>query len=80
MIFFKVQNQKLQNLFTQANQTHSRNMELIKLQYEDKILLRNLESISDLDIREYFRVEQKKVMLKRVQQQQLDEDSSTKVM
>lgn len=72
------QHQWDEDLSTKANQIHTRNMELIKLQYEDKILLKNLESISDLDIREYFRVEQKKVMLKRVQQQQLDEDSSTK--
>ncbi|KAL8505135.1 hypothetical protein ACS0TY_016373 [Phlomoides rotata] len=75
---YEVQSQMLQNLLTGEIEMQKRELELIELRREDKFLFLNLESISDLRIREYLRVEQRKVMLKRIPHLQEDEDSSTK--
>lgn len=80
MKLFKAQTQMLHDHLTRDIQIQRGMLELAELRREDKILMMNVESIRDLRIREYFRVEQEKVMLKRIPQQQEDEDSSTKVI
>lgn len=80
MDLFKVQTQMLQDQITRETQMQMRRFEVTKRKREDNILFINLESISDLSIREYFRGEQKKIMLERVEQHQWDEDLSTKVI
>lgn len=72
--------QMFQDQITREVQMQMRMLQVAKRKREDKILFINLETVSDLSIREYFRGEQKKIMLERVEHHQWDEEFSTKVI
>ena len=63
------ENQQVLDILKKANMHQDKQLALQKLREENKILLKNLNSIQDPQLRVFIKAEQKRILNKRAQQQ-----------